>query len=342
MLAKFQIKIDKTKVQGSHTNFLYLFSESCINLPTGLWGNVVNVSGLDIRFYDTDKSTELKREVVLFDSLNKKLEIWVQIPSLSSTLDKYIWCTYGGATRANDASVWTDVGCKSCIHMQTLMNDSAEGYTASISTPTQISNGKINKAYSFNGTGDNASIARSTAPVSNSSYTVSAWAYCTGSNSDNEQTITSDGATSYNYILALTNGRNLNSDNYPGWELLGYDGAGWRGVGSNQAISGQYNGWHHVVGTYDGDKFRIYVDGALKNTSAHYVLSLTPITTIHIGDFITLSHFLGYIEELRHYNVVRSDDWIATEYANQNDPATFSQCSAETFLSGKLRGLIVG
>ena len=333
--AKFQIKIDKTKIQGSHTNFPYLFSELSANIPSGFWRDVVNTSGLDIRFYDTDKSTELKREIVLFDPLNRKLEIWVQIPLLYSTSDKYVWCTYGGSTRSSDSSVWTDIGCKSCVHFQKLMNDSAEGYTATITGATQISNGKIQKAYSFISTnGDHASIARSTAAVSKTAYTVSAWAYCTGDNGFEEQSITSD-ITSYNYYLNLTGSRQLSGK--PGWQLNGYDGAAWRGVASDQTSSTQYNAWHHVVGTYDGDKLRIYVDGQLKNTSAHYVLSGTSTNTIYIGVFLNnFEYFNGYIEELRHYNVVKSGDWIATEFNNQNDPASFSRCSSETSMGGKI------
>jgi hypothetical protein len=292
---------------------------------------------LDVRFYDTDKSTELKREMVLFDSSNKKMESWIQIPYLDSTSDKYIWCTFGGATKADSTSMWNDVGCKSCVHFQSLMNDSAEGYTATITGATQISDGKIQKAYSFNSAnGDNASIARSTAVVSKTAYTISAWAYCTGDNGLDEQSITSD-LGSYNYFLNLTGSRQLSGK--PGWQLNGYDGAGWRGVASDQTSSTQYNAWHHVVGTYDGDKFRIYVDGELKNTSDHWVLSGTPTNTIYIGVFMsTFEHFKGYIDELRHYNVVKDVDWIKTEYNNQKNPSTFSQCSPV----GKRRPMFMG
>jgi len=56
---QFSITIDKTKVQGTNTNFVYLFSELCSSIPSGFWSHVVDtVSGLDIRFFDTDEVTE--------------------------------------------------------------------------------------------------------------------------------------------------------------------------------------------------------------------------------------------------------------------------------------------
>ena len=105
---KFKITIDKAKVTGTNTNFVYLFNELCSSIPAGFWTHVVDTStGLDIRFFDTDGVAELKREVVLYSAGTSKVEAWVQIPSLGTATNKEIWCQYGGTTVAN--SYGTDI-----------------------------------------------------------------------------------------------------------------------------------------------------------------------------------------------------------------------------------------
>jgi hypothetical protein len=124
MSHKFKITIDKTKVSGVLTNFPFMFSDDCPNIPSGFWTHVVNPSGSDIRFYDTDGVTELKREIVLYDSGSGDIEAWVQIPTLSSAANKEIWCQYGGSTAANSTSMWDDIHASAIYHGQNAFNDS--------------------------------------------------------------------------------------------------------------------------------------------------------------------------------------------------------------------------
>jgi len=95
----FKITIDKTKVSGSLTNYVYVFTEGCSNIPAHFWTGVIDVNGLDIKFYDSDDATELKRTIVVYDSSGQKVEVHVKIPSIDSGTDKVLWCHYGNTTR---------------------------------------------------------------------------------------------------------------------------------------------------------------------------------------------------------------------------------------------------
>jgi len=333
---KFKITIDKTKVTGTNTNFVYLFSELCSSIPAGFWTHVTDTAtGLDIRFFDTDGITELKREIVSYSAGTSKVEAWVQIPSLGTSVNKEIWCQYGGPTVVNSTAVWTDAGATSVYHGQNSFNDSTGSANGVVSGMTQVDGGKIYKGYNSTGGSNKITITKQ---MHSGVYTICAWVYMTGNNSS-DRVIVSDfigGNTSY--ALILRNNTSFYGPNQSngtiGWAIYQYQGTlGWAGAISGDTYNSQINAWHRVVGTYNGSHiFKIYVDGILKNT---YDITPYNLTTANSTNTIgTLSGYglslIGTVDELNYYTDAKSGDWIATEYANQNDPATFSTASAET------------
>jgi hypothetical protein len=333
---KFKITIDKTKVTGTNTNFVYLFSELCSSIPAGFWTHVTDTAtGLDIRFFDTDGITELKREIVSYSAGTSKVEAWVQIPSLGTSVNKEIWCQYGGPTVVNSTAVWTDAGATSVYHGQNSFNDSTGSANGVVSGMTQVDGGKIYKGYNSTGGSNKITITKQ---MHSGVYTICAWVYMTGNNSS-DRVIVSDfigGDTSY--ALILRNNTSFYGPNQSngtiGWAIYQYQGTlGWAGAISGDTYNSQINAWHRVVGIYNGSHiFKIYVDGILKNT---YDITPYNLTTANSTNTIgTLSGYglslIGTVDELNYYTNAKSGDWIATEYANQNDPATFSTASAET------------
>jgi hypothetical protein len=67
---------------------------------------------------------------------------------------------------------------------------------------------------------------------------------------------------------------------------------GWVGVATDQL-----NGWHHYVGTYDGNYLKIYVDGILKSSLLHRG-TINPSTS----DLIIGNLSSGSLDEVRVYN----------------------------------------
>ena len=76
-MPSFKLTIDHTKVTGTLTNFPVLFSENVTGIPSQFWSGVIDPDGLDIRFYDTDNATELKREIFSINKIAKTIEAWI-------------------------------------------------------------------------------------------------------------------------------------------------------------------------------------------------------------------------------------------------------------------------
>jgi len=79
--------------------------------------------------------------------------------------------------------------------------------------------------------------------------------------------------------------------------------------------------WHHVVGTYDGDRIALYVDGKLDNSelaSGEIALSNQPIYIGHEPDSPKWSpdkYWNGMIDDVRIYNYALSPAEVAEMYA---------------------------
>ena len=68
------------------------------------------------------------------------------------------------------------------------------------------------------------------------------------------------------------------------------------------------NAWHHLVGTYDGKRVRLYVDG--DEIGSGFQDSIPPIMynggNLHIGHFRFSAFYEGLLDEIRIYNKVLS------------------------------------
>jgi Concanavalin A-like lectin/glucanases superfamily len=130
------------------------------------------------------------------------------------------------------------------------------------------------------------------------------------------------------------------SSNSTGWMLkLGTDS------GSNHYVKWYSNGggpdhgvaartsfaagtWHHLVGTFDGATWKLYLDGAANSSSADSTAPVNNGVDVVAGGLSTnaagtIFMLTGLMDELRVSNTARSADWIATEYNNQSNPSAF-------------------
>jgi hypothetical protein len=102
--------LTNTKVPANQTDYPVLIDSRVTTIPANFWTTVADANGLDIRVWNESEDTELKREIVYFDSASQKLEMFVKIPSLSSSVNTVIWVYCGDATKAksNDEATWND------------------------------------------------------------------------------------------------------------------------------------------------------------------------------------------------------------------------------------------
>lgn len=123
------ITIDHTKVAGTLTDYpLYL---DLSTLDATFWARVQNGGG-DIRFTSSDGTTELAREIVSCDTATDTGEVYVKVPSVSSTTDTVIYLYYGDPDKSDYAAsdtygsqnVWGS-NAKYIGHFQGNANDSS-------------------------------------------------------------------------------------------------------------------------------------------------------------------------------------------------------------------------
>ena len=92
--------------------------------------------------------------------------------------------------------------------------------------------------------------------------------------------------------------------------------------------------WYYLAMTYDSaGTWKIYVNGTLQNTDTTTSGALdSDVNSLFIGgryNETTNGYFNGTIDEVRISNAIRSADWIATSYNNQNSPGTFYTVATE-------------
>ncbi len=81
--------------------------------------------------------------------------------------------------------------------------------------------------------------------------------------------------------------------------------------------------WYHIAVTRSGGSTRIFLNGALTDstTGGHNIVSSS--TDLQLGGNAVGRDFPGFIDELRFATVQWSDAQVLTEYNNQNAPGTF-------------------
>jgi hypothetical protein len=88
----------------------------------------------------------------------------------------------------------------------------------------------------------------------------------------------------------------------------------WRSVTSSTALT--LGLWHHIAGTFDGGKLRLYINGVLDNeTAAEAVITYSaPFRAGYAAGTSGEGYYAGLIDELAVYNRPLSDDEIASRY----------------------------
>lgn len=360
MAFEFTITIDKTKVSGSQTDFPYLFSVDTSTIPAGFWTNVLDPDGLDIRFYDTDGTTELDREIVLYDSATPEVEAWVKIPLLEDTADKVIYCRYGGASAVNSPNVWLLQSADVVLHCQRQYEPSPGVFKTVDSTGlgdatcqnVDFLPGRIGNGVTYDNNVELLGINRG---VHLGLYTIDAWFYNTGIAGNVYRIIANDHSAGSNgsFFFGVTDNDFLAIFGTTGLGIAAYNTvAGWRGVGVGGTYASWSNAWFKATATWDGNRWRIYVNGLLAATSG--VVALDPNNpTMTFGNFagIAWTQWIGRHDELRIYHDAKDAGYILTDFNNQSDPATFSFCGPESmyppssssgFRPGKTRGPFTG
>ena len=291
-------------------------------------GEVQNSSGYDI-FFTADQAGQqlLDFDLDNYNPSTGAASFWVRIPDLSHTTDTMIYIWYGIAnvtySLENRLGVWSN-NYLSVYHLGNGSTVSASdsgiaGYTLSGSAYSS-STGEIGGAAQFNGNTSYDLYHNSVPsyPTGSSPVTLEAWVQQASGNTTSE--VFGYGANTGNGSRAgMGIGGTRVSEEF---QIYGFSG------------SIPATGWHHIVDVYGGGAINatsttdgVYVDGALRPWA--YVAGTPNITTtqLTIGGIPTVTGsygFSGLVDEVRISSGTRSAGWVATEYANQSSPGTFS------------------
>jgi hypothetical protein len=291
--------------------------------------------GGDVRFYKSN-NIPLPFQIERWDSASGRAEMWVLLDTVfgnnTSQTIRMTWGDLSAVSPVNASPVFdTAAGFQGVWHMSEQGADLCPDATAhhfdgtpSGMTPSSATIGAIGGAQQFNGTSSFIRIGGTAQSALNFSengmYTISAWVYADTLDFVPHM-IAGKGHEQY-YLKMMTN----DSLKTLCYENVEYHGRiGWQ-ITEEPAAQ---KVWKYVVGVRDGISQRLYVDGAMVDSTPR-IISGTIARNIDedfsIGAYLRYityltpegyCYFKGKIDEVRVCNVAYSKSWIQLCYMNQ-------------------------
>jgi hypothetical protein len=328
-----KIVIDQSRIKGNVNlpNFPFIISMTDPDLINLQYCDpkINDPRGLDISFcLGSQPAIPIAFQVDSYDPSTGKLICWVSLDLVSgaNAASNILYLYYGSNVitdpfEASGTSVWSR-DYDRLWHMnadlagKNLRSANGRiGKEAWASPSIQTSNfipGKIGQAVHFNGLSD---VFFSTVDT-NTTLSISAWIK-PKSIGKAQVIVTNDSLGGYKLSLDATG--------YLIFDILN---------GNQKTTSKSPNVlsagvWYHTTATYAKGQRRLFVNGT-QVAGGTAAVSLIAGGRIRIGcSKIQDQWFEGEIDELRIQNVVRSVDWINTEYLNQSEPALAYSISPE-------------
>jgi len=332
-----------TVISSDLTDFPYLvsFTDSDFTKTT-------ESDGTDIVFTASDGTTELAYEIERFDQSTGEVIAWVKIPTVSASENTDIYIYYKGTATSSSSSVW-DSNYKLVYHLNQSStgtvdeftdvsdtgNDGTGGGTGAMTQdedrrPTQVE-AKIGYGQSFDGPTQGATSDGTGDYIW--SQDVSEWPGNNGSTSDNDTTVE---------FWAKIDDDHSDEGNM---DFFGYHASGndnefalfkvaslnlmTKGSLFNSDVDATTSDWTYLMIVYDpGGTSKIYQDGELaeqvdgtsgnkgQRHNGEFVLGAEIDKSS--GELVVNNELQGDLDEFRVSNTVRSADWAAASYCNQN------------------------
>lgn len=291
--------------------------------PTRIEYDAVRADGGDIQFRDAD-GTPLAHEIETWNPGETSV-LWVQVPrvdeaSTTDSIDMY----YGNPDVVVDqrpAAIWG--AYRAVYHMNAkgvgAVDDSAGGTSGTAHGATGAE-GRVGRAYEFNGTDQYLDLGADRATVSGvAAATAEAWiAPGTLVNNGIALGISVNAGTSSRLQFRVSTA------------LVPNAGARTADTGTLLQLDGTAipaGEWTHVVLAFDfaADAITIYQNGAqVATTSGLGFADSTPDTTsdvsvIGVDEDVTTNFWLGRIDEVRVAAAAPGADWVSAQYASMTD-----------------------
>lgn len=281
---------------------------------------------LQLSFTKPDGSP-LAHEIQSWDKATGRLRAWVKLPSLDSGSETRFELRYGNDSvklPADPAGVWAN-GAKAVFHLEqepvngfsTIVNSAVPGNpgTPSAMEANDLVSAQLGKGYGFDG---NNELVTFTNPIVGAGpSTISFWYSENANSSGQDEALLVLGTASPSQARWIY--KEINVNKLP----VGLQGDDW----AKPSVT--VSGLALVHWVYDNQQSRLYVNGVEVADSpfAHASPADTTGTTAVLGNApAAFGQNLGAqatIDELHIADTARSAAWIAAEFANQKEPATF-------------------
>lgn len=338
-----RIDIQAAQVAGSadHTDFPVLISLTDSDLrTTANGGSVEHANGFDIMFTLSDCAIALEHEIEKYDPITGEYVAWVKVPSLKATANTELHLYYGNSSISTDPSntnVWSNdfVGV---WHMNQdpsgagpqIDESTANGFHATSAggmTSSDLITAKIGDGLDFDGTGDVISAAdNATLDMGSNDFTLSTWVYLDNTSGYKELINKKVGGSHTDGYAFRVNSNRLQMAHRAGVQNVNKS--------SSNPILLSANTWTYVSISFNtaADEAIMYVNGVGEAPISLFAgNSVANQEDFNIGKRAngTANSMSGRMDEVRIASVVRSEDWLRTEYNNQNAPASFYTVSAQ-------------
>jgi hypothetical protein len=291
---------------------------------------LVNPNGpnYDFAFVAPGSTSECYYQVVSYSQTTGTLLVWVQMPSISSTINNTLAFYYGSSSPTvthNTAffqKTWASdyqavYNFEDAVYTGGTYDATVNGGTGVLSgfNSALLVTGKIGKAYQFGGQTTTTNLTATSAVVSGA-FTLSAWVNITTTGLD-QKVITnqsSSGESSGGYKLGVY------LTNIP--ESEGVDNVNRANTPNPATVTA--GTWYYLQSVYDGATLSTYVNGIQYKQEA-VTGSVPLVNTLYVGIGEGGQYpFSGIIDEARVSNAAKTSDWILMEYNNQNNPVAFT------------------
>ncbi len=322
------ISINGAQVPSAQTDFPVLVSVTDARFKDVAHSGHVNRSdGFDIRPYtDVSLGTPIVGyELERYTPTTGEVVMWVKVQNLQSSTTPIV-LGYGDTSITTDgssATTWSN-NFISVYHLK-------DGTTLSVADSVGVNNGTNHSATATAGKIDGGAafaaastqyIGLGTGVANSGVLTVSAWVNATSFPTPyNTATGYNNANTVFLFIFVKSTGKLA-------WSSSA--GAVYDGTGTATLSAGTSYLLHWVSGTASSTNIGyvnasvdtpVGANGAFPSLGAHIA---------NIGrDEVNLRYWDGMVDEVRYSKVIRSPNWITTEYNNQSAPSTFETLGAE-------------
>ena len=318
---KYRREIAITNVNGTLTDYQILVELNNTNFNF----SHTQENGSDIRFVASDDETLLSHWIEVWNSTNQSAKIWVNVSEVTEGTKIFMYYGNEGASDASDVNAtfirvidgvvgaWHfDEGEGNIAHDTSGEGNDGTLYDANTTnddgnTPPEWTDGKFGKALSFDGVDDYVDCGNDESLNITDEITIEAWVKL--NRVDVVQTVVSKWAgdiPNKAYLISLE-----------------YDDAVFIVGNGTEIHNARYKnilevGTWYIVGTYDRQYIRIYVNG-VEGTPYSFT---SPITTssspvaIGVREPEMIQYIDGIIDEVRIYNRALSEEEISDLYNN--------------------------